>query len=126
MLQIVLISSPPLVALAAYCSGTTVIEGAKRLKHKESDRAATLQQEFGKLGLEIIIQEDLMLIKGGLQLNGATVHSHHDHRIAMACATAALGADGEVVIGSAEAINKSYPGFYDDIERLGASLQYLD
>lgn len=115
---------PPLVALAAYCEGTTVIEGVSRLAHKESDRAITLQQEFGKMGLSIDLQDDLMLIKGGQGLKGANVHSHHDHRIAMACAVAALKATGETTIDGANAINKSYPDFFEHISQLGASLTY--
>ena len=106
---------PPLVALAAYCKGTSVIEGVSRLAHKESNRAITLQQEFLKMGVEIILQDDLMMIKGGEGLKGAMVFSHHDHRIAMACAVAALKATGETIIEGAEAINKSYPGFFDDL-----------
>lgn len=114
---------PPLVALAAYCEGTTVIEGVHRLAHKESDRALTLQQEFAKLGIEIILQDDLMLIKGGTGVRAATTHSRHDHRIAMASAVAALRADGTVVIEEAEAINKSYPAFYEHIKLLGARIK---
>jgi 3-phosphoshikimate 1-carboxyvinyltransferase len=113
---------PPLVALASYCEGTTTIEGVSRLQHKESDRALTLQQEFAKMGVEIILQDDLMLVKGGHGVNGATVHSRHDHRIAMACAVAALQANGEVEIEDAEAINKSYPDFYSHLKKLGAQL----
>lgn len=111
---------PPLAALAAYCNGTTVIEGVKRLTHKESNRAVTLQQEFGKMGIAIDLQDDLMLIKGGTGVNGATVHSHHDHRIAMACAVAALQATSEMTIEEAQAVNKSYPDFYEHLKRLGA------
>lgn len=110
---------PPLVALAAYCQGTTAIEGVSRLAHKESNRGLTLQQEFAKMSVEIILQDDLMLVKGGNTLHAATVHSHHDHRIAMACAVAALQAGGEVIIEEAEAINKSYPDFYDHLKSLG-------
>ena len=113
---------PPLVALAAYCNGTSVIEGVSRLQHKESNRAITLQQEFAKMGVEIILQDDLMMIKGGEGVKGAKVFSHHDHRIAMACAVAALQADGETVIEDAEAINKSYPGFYEDLKLLNAAV----
>lgn len=114
---------PPLVALASFCEGTTVIEGVKRLTHKESNRALTLQDEFGKLGIEIVLQEDLMLIKGGSGIKAAKVHSRHDHRIAMACAVAALKADGKVLIEEAEAINKSYPNFYEHLEFLGARIK---
>jgi 3-phosphoshikimate 1-carboxyvinyltransferase len=113
---------PPLVALAACCSGTSAIEGAGRLTHKESNRALTLQEEFGKMGIEIKLQEDLMLVKGGTGIKGARVHSRHDHRIAMACAVAGLKADGNMVIEEAGAIDKSYPDFYGHLIRLGASI----
>ena len=110
---------PPLVALAAYCEGTSVIEGVHRLTHKESNRALTLQEEFIKMGVEIQFQQDLMLIKGS-SIKSATVSSHHDHRIAMACAVAALKAEGEVVIENAEAVNKSYPQFWEHLQKLNA------
>ena len=111
---------PPLVALASYCTGKTVIEGVSRLAHKESNRGLTLQDEFAKMGVEIVLQDDLMIVNGGNGLHGATVHSRHDHRIAMACAVAGLKASGPVTIEEAEAINKSYPDFYKHIEKLGA------
>ncbi len=114
---------PPLVALAAYCDGTTVIEGVERLAHKESNRALTLQEEFGKMGLDIQLQDNLMIIKGGGGLQGADLHSHHDHRIAMAGAVAALRATGTTTVEQAEAINKSYPSFFDHLSQLGATLK---
>ena len=113
---------PPLVSLAAFCEGTTVIEGVHRLAHKESSRAATLQEEFGKLGVEIQLQNDLMLVTGGKPLKGGAVSSHNDHRIAMACAVAALRADKEVAIQGADSVNKSYPGFWQHMQQLGASV----
>ncbi len=116
---------PPLVALAAYCNGTTVIEGVSRLTHKESNRALTLQEEFGKLGVQIKLQDDLMMITGGGGVKAARVHSHHDHRIAMACAVAALKAEGEMIIENAEAVDKSYPSFYEDLKLLGADVSLL-
>jgi 3-phosphoshikimate 1-carboxyvinyltransferase len=109
---------PPLVALASYCDGMTILEGVHRLAHKESDRARTLQEEFAKMGVDIRIQDDLMMIKGAAGLRGALVHSRHDHRIAMACAVAGLGAKGDTCIEEAQAVNKSYPGFYEDIKSL--------
>ncbi|SDC49460.1 3-phosphoshikimate 1-carboxyvinyltransferase [Niabella drilacis] len=120
---------PPLVALAANCTGVTVIKGVSRLAHKESDRGLTLQEEFGKMGIRVALDGDLMRVHGG-PVKGAQVHSRHDHRIAMACATAALKADGPVTIEEAEAINKSYPDFYDHLKELGATvtggLEYRD
>ncbi|RPE09407.1 3-phosphoshikimate 1-carboxyvinyltransferase [Chitinophaga lutea] len=113
---------PPLVALAANCKGVTRIKGVSRLAHKESDRGLTLQQEFGKMGIRINLEGDDMFVHGGTGIKGATVHSHNDHRIAMACAVAALTADGPVTVENAEAINKSYPEFYDHIATLGAAV----
>ena len=114
---------PPLVALAAFCNGTTSIKGVSRLAHKESNRGLTLKEEFGKMGLTIELNGDMMLVHGGKGLKGAKVHSRHDHRIAMACAVAALKAKGETIIEDAEAINKSYPDFYSDIKTLGAGVE---
>lgn len=108
---------PPLVALAAHCKGESRILGVSRLRVKESDRAATLQQEFAKLGVEVKINGELMQIFGG-KVKGGKVQSHGDHRIAMACAVAALAADGEVEIDDAEAVGKSYPEFFEDMERI--------
>jgi 3-phosphoshikimate 1-carboxyvinyltransferase len=116
---------PPLVALAAHCEGTTVISGVSRLAHKESNRGLTLQEEFGKMGIAIDLAGDTMLVRGG-PVKGARVHSRHDHRIAMACAVGALRADGEVIIEEAQAINKSYPDFYGDLQQLGGELKLSD
>ena len=113
---------PPLVALASFCNGKSVIEGTTRLTHKESNRAITLQEEFAKLGVQIDLQDDLMIVHGGNSVKGGIVHSRHDHRIAMACAVAALKAEGAVEIVDAEAINKSYPDFYEHLKLLGADL----
>jgi 3-phosphoshikimate 1-carboxyvinyltransferase len=114
---------PPLVALAAYCNGVTKIKGVSRLVHKESNRAVTLQEEFGKMGVKIEVSDDVMIIHGGGKLKGAKLHSRHDHRIAMACAVAALKAEGETVIEEAQAVKKSYPEFYSDLETLGATFK---
>ena len=111
---------PPLVALAANCEGITQIKGVSRLAHKESNRGLTLQEEFRKMGIKITLQDDVMLVEGGSKILGAKVHSRHDHRIAMSCAVAALNANGSVTIEEADAINKSYPNFYEHLQELGA------
>lgn len=116
---------PPLVALASCCQGSSFITGVSRLAHKESDRGLTLQQEFAKLGVDILLSGDVMGIKGVKTIRGADVHSRHDHRIAMAAAVAALRADGPVMIEKAEAINKSYPDFFEDLQKLGAGVREL-
>ncbi len=116
---------PPLVSLAAYCEGISVIGGIQRLAHKESNRALTLQEEFGKIGVSIELKDDQMIIKGGKGVKGGLVNSRHDHRIAMACSVAGLKAASEVIIEEAEAVEKSYPGFYEDLLLAGASLEIL-
>lgn len=108
---------PAIAALASCCKGISKIKGANRLTHKESNRALTLQQEFGKLGIKIDLQDDVMLITGGA-IGGGIVSSHNDHRIAMALATAGLKATGEVTIEEAESVNKSYPEFWEDLQHL--------
>lgn len=115
---------PPLAVLAAYCKGTTVIKGTHRLAAKESDRAITLQQIFDVMGIEISLEKDEMFIKGG-SIKTAEVSSHHDHRIAMAAAVAALGAEGTIEISNADAVNKSYPQFYEDLKKLGATVDLI-
>ncbi|HMP87225.1 MAG TPA: 3-phosphoshikimate 1-carboxyvinyltransferase, partial [Lacibacter sp.] len=116
---------PPLVALAACCNGKSVIEGTSRLTHKESNRALTLQEEFGKMGIQIELQDDLMIVQGGTGIRPATVHSRHDHRIAMACAVAAVRASGPVQVEAAEAIRKSYPDFFAHLQLLGAGVSLM-
>jgi 3-phosphoshikimate 1-carboxyvinyltransferase len=114
---------PPLVALAAYCKGKTTIKGVSRLTHKESNRAITLQDEFDKMGVTIDLEDDIMIVHGGGIVKGADIHSHHDHRIAMAGAVAALKANSETVIEEAQAVNKSYPDFYEHLKQLGADIK---
>lgn len=109
---------PPLAALACYCKGVSTIRGVHRLTHKESNRAVTLQSEFAKMGVNITIAEDAMHVAGEEKIKGARVSSNNDHRIAMALAIAALNAGGETVIENAEAVNKSYPAFWDDLQKL--------
>ncbi|MEO7923929.1 MAG: 3-phosphoshikimate 1-carboxyvinyltransferase [Chitinophagaceae bacterium] len=113
---------PPLVALAAYCKGETILKGVNRLVYKESNRALSLWEEFGKMGVDIKVKGDLMMINGGEPLKPATVHSHLDHRIAMACTVAALRSTGKTTLEKPGAVKKSYPDFYNDLKSLGADV----
>ena len=101
---------PPLVALASYCKGISVIKGVSRLKYKESDRAKTLQEEFGKLNIKIEIREDLMYITGG-QPQGGKVESHDDHRIAMALAVTSLRCNRKCIHQGLAVCGKVIPWF---------------
>lgn len=116
---------PPLVALAANCEGVSTIIGVDRLKHKESNRGITLQQEFGKMGVKVDLNGNEMLVHGGTGIKAADVHSHYDHRIAMACAIAATNAEGPVKIEVAEAVNKSYPEFWHHWQKLNGKVKAL-
>jgi len=113
---------PPLVALASLCKGTSMIKGVNRLAHKESDRGITLQTEFAKLGVTVLLEGDIMKIEGVAMIQANTVFSQHDHRIAMACGVAALRASGPLEITEAEAINKSYTDFFEHLVHLGAKV----
>jgi len=110
---------PPLVALASYCKGISSIKGVSRLIFKESNRAKTLREEFGKMGIKIDINDDVMHVTGG-KPKGSRVESHDDHRIAMALAVASLGAEGKLSIRDSQCVAKSYPCFFDDLRHLGA------
>jgi len=113
---------PPLAALALFCKGESVIWGAGRLKHKESDRGAAIVSEFRKMGGSVRIDKDCMIIRGST-LSGALIDPHGDHRMAMACTVAAMGSLSMVEIDDAECINKSYNEFYDHMIKLGADIK---
>lgn len=115
---------PPLAVLAAVCDGVSKIKGVERLHNKESNRGLTLQQELGKLGIEIILDGNLMQVKGG-KIEGGTIFSHHDHRIAMAAAVAGLIAEKPVIIQNAECVSKSWPSFFEDLELLNVKIVKL-
>jgi 3-phosphoshikimate 1-carboxyvinyltransferase len=112
---------PPLVTLAAYCNGISVIKGVSRLAHKESDRANVLREEFGKLNILIELQGDTMLVTGG-DVKGALIDPRNDHRIAMAAAAAALRASDRIMIKDSYCVAKSYPEFFQDLKNLGADI----
>lgn len=112
---------PPLVALACNCKGISRIIGVERLRHKESDRASTLVQEFTKIGADIKTIGNAIEITGK-KLTGGEVDSHGDHRIAMACAIAALNSEKGVEIENANCVSKSYPSFFKDLKRLGVNI----
>lgn len=108
---------PPLVALAANCRGTSRIRGTERLGIKESDRTQSLIDIFSRMGTQIRQEGNDLLVTGGV-LRSATVDSHNDHRIAMAAAVAALNATGPVNIQGAGVVDKSYPEFFEDLQKI--------
>ena len=112
----------PIVSVLAACAeGETHIYNAARLRLKESDRLAAVQDIMSTIGADIRETADGLIIHGG-RLSGGHVHSWNDHRIAMSAAIAALSADDPVTIDGAECVNKSYPGFFEDLCKLGGTV----
>ena len=110
----------PLFLLAVFTEGESVLAGISRLRNKESDRAASFAEEFGKLGVQTSIYGDEITIYGYERpdLRGAKCSSHGDHRLAMALLIASLRTKGKVEIDDLGCIDKSFPGFVDIIEKL--------
>ncbi|MDY5974822.1 3-phosphoshikimate 1-carboxyvinyltransferase, partial [Streptococcus hyovaginalis] len=115
-----LIDELPIIALlATQANGTTIIRDAEELKVKETDRIQVVADALNAMGTKIEPTADGMIIEGPTPLHGATVNTFGDHRIGMMTAIAALlSQDGEVVLDRAEAINTSYPAFFDHLESL--------
>ena len=115
----------PIVAvLATVLPGQTVIYNAERLIHKESNRLQTVCDLITALGGECVITAEGLLINGGT-LQGGTVQGGNDHRIVMSAAIAALICKQPITIVGAEAVNKSYPTFFDEIEKRGMKVCHL-
>ena len=100
------------------CDGKSVIKGVSRLTHKESNRGVVLQEEFANIGVLIILDGDNMIIYGKNSIEGGKVSSHNDHRIAMCFAIAGLFSDDSIEISGAEAVSKSYPLFWEHLDKL--------
>ena len=113
---------PPLAALAANCTGTSIIKGIDRLVHKESNRALTINKELTSVGIEVMLRENEMRITGGA-ISGGTINSHSDHRIAMMGAILAVNAKTPITIVNSLAINKSYPDFFQTLNKLGIHIE---
>ncbi|MBR5539547.1 MAG: 3-phosphoshikimate 1-carboxyvinyltransferase [Clostridia bacterium] len=112
---------PVLFALAALKNGAT-FTGTRRLKAKESDRGSAMHEELSKLSGGLIIGENTITVpKQELSYNGEILDGHNDHRIVMAMSVILSKIGGSIC--GAEAIKKSYPGFFDDIKRLGAEVE---
>jgi 3-phosphoshikimate 1-carboxyvinyltransferase len=115
-----LIDELPVLAVAmAVASGTSIVHDAQELKVKESDRIETITGELKKMGVPAHATQDGFIIEGGAgPLIGSRVNSHGDHRIAMSLAVAALLAEGQSVISNPQAVDISFPAFWQQLERL--------
>ena len=118
---------PMVAVLAAFCPGKSHILGVERLRHKETDRAAAIEQMLTQMGVPVQIEEDEMTIEGmgltqrileGKLLRGGRYVSHADHRMVMALKVAALGANGPIEIDDTACVAKSFPSFNELFDRL--------
>ena len=116
---------PVLFVAAACAEGQTVVTGAEELRVKESDRIQVMADGLNALGVNARATEDGMIINGG-EISGGTVHSHDDHRIAMAFAMAALHANGDIHIEDCDNVNTSFPGFAELAASCGLSIQVIN
>lgn len=113
----------PIIALTAtFASGKTVIKNALRLRIKESDRIKTVVELIRNLGGIVDETDDGMIITGA-SLEGGVVNSHNDHRIAMTCAIASMICSRPVKLVDSEAVNKSYPNFFNDFKKLNGKFK---
>lgn len=114
-----LIDELPIInIMAAAADGTTIIKDAAELKVKESNRIDVMVENLSAMGVKITGTDDGMIIEGGKELHGAVIDSRADHRIAMSFAVAALLTDGKTIINGRDAVNISYPSFYEDLSKL--------
>ena len=106
----------PIFAVAAtQAAGTTLVRDAQELRVKESNRIDDLVEELRKMGAHIEATPDGFVVEGPVQLHGAVVDAHGDHRMAMALSVAGLIAEGETTITGAECVSKTYPTFFEDL-----------
>lgn len=117
---------PALFACAAGAQGDTVFHNCQRLRIKESDRIAAMQEELEKMGARVIDQGNTVTVRGTGHIKGnVTLQGHNDHRIVMALAALSAAADGPVTIQGAQAVEKSYPSFFEDLSAAGAEVEMI-
>ena len=112
---------PVVAALCSAAKGESRLRGIKRLRLKESDRIASMVEGLSRMSVKTESSDETMTIHGGAP-EGAVIDPHDDHRIAMAFGVLGLAARGETAIKDAGCVSKSYPGFWEDLETLGAQI----
>ncbi len=114
------------VAAAAANDGETVITGAERLKIKESDRLTAVYESFKALGVDISKTDDGLVINKTGIVGGGAVSGYNDHRMVMALSVLSAVSSGDIILCGAEAVNKSYPNFFEDFSSLGGSYNVIN
>lgn len=113
---------PILAVIAAFAKGVTEMRGLGELRVKESDRLSATHALLVENGVMAKIKGDTLLVTGGVAIGGATVKTHHDHRIAMSALILGLGSDTPVTIDDASMIATSFPSFFDLMASIGAPI----
>ena len=117
---------PILFALASVCEGECNFIHCERLRMKESDRISAMQQELRKLGVSLVEEEEYVKIKGVQRIHPTEeLDGHKDHRVVMALSILATVSDTAVVIDGVEAVNKSYPHFFEDLKKTGIEIELI-
>ena len=112
---------PALFCLATQCEGTTTFTHCERLRIKESDRIGVMEEELRKLGCDIHSDGGTVVVNGPSKLKESVVLcGHNDHRVVM-CLSMLASLSEDITISGSEAINKSYPKFFEDLRKLGVS-----
>lgn len=114
------------VAAAAANDGETVITGAERLKIKESDRLTAVYESLKALGVDISKTDDGLVINKTGIVGGGAVSGYNDHRMVMALSVLSAVSSGDIILRGAEAVNKSYPNFFEDFSSLGGSYNVIN
>ena len=118
---------PVLMVLGLLCEGTTVIRNAERLRIKESDRIAAMEAELRACGGVLSSEGGTITVQGckpRLHAPEAPLSGHNDHRVVMSLTVLALAADIPLAINEAEAVQKSWPHFFDALKPLGVEVHY--
>lgn len=116
---------PIMSVLACFGEGTSYIRGCERLRIKECDRLAVTSGELSKLGADIRVEGDTLVIKGVKELKGGECECWTDHRIAMSISIASQRCASPVILKGAECVSKSYPTFFDDFKMLGGKFDVI-
>ncbi len=115
----------PILSVIGAFTDKTVLHGAANVRLKESDRIAIMARELKKMGVNVEEEDDKMTIYYCDTLEGASIDHENDHRIAMACCVASMNARSSSLIKNIDIVSDSYPGFIDDLKKLGANIELV-
>lgn len=115
----------PLVALAARCNGKSILSVRQNITDNENNNLDILIREYLKMGVNIYMEKETLIIEPGV-LKPVEINPENDHRIAMAAAVTYLGTNKTVTINKAECVNKSYPGFWEELKCMGVHAEIIN